>query len=223
MRATPRSVEAAESSRGSQPEGKRPHGTRGLYRTNPPLILSPMAILKIARMGHPVLRGIAQPVANPTAPEIRRLVTDMVETLDDIGGAGLAAPQVHVPRRVVIFRVPDERVTGRPDDLPQDLLALVNPVITPLGERHELGWEGCLSVPGLRGAVPRWARIRYRGVTPEGESVDRTVEGFHARVVQHECDHLDGILYPQRMSDLSLLVFNEESARFPIDLETAEE
>ncbi len=174
-------------------------------------------------MGHPVLRGIAQPVANPTAPEIRRLVADMVETLDDIGGAGLAAPQVHVPRRVVIFRVPDERVTGRPDDLPQDLLALVNPVITPLGDGQELGWEGCLSVPGLRGAVPRWARIRYRGVTPEGESVDRTVEGFHARVVQHECDHLDGILYPQRMSDLSLLVFNEESARFPIDLEAAEE
>jgi len=198
-------------------------GRAGFTAVNPPLILSPMAILKIARMGHPVLRGIAQPVANPTAPEIRRLVTDMVETLDDIGGAGLAAPQVHVPRRVVIFRVPDERVTGRPDDLPQDLLALVNPVITPLGEGQELGWEGCLSVPGLRGAVPRWARIRYRGVTPEGEAVDRTVAGFHARVVQHECDHLDGILYPQRMSDLSLLVFNEESARFPIDLETAEE
>jgi peptide deformylase len=182
-----------------------------------------MAILKIARMGHPVLRGVAQPVANPTAPEIRRLVADMVETLEDIGGAGLAAPQVHVPRRVVIFHVPAERVTGRADDLPQDLLALVNPVITPLGESRELGWEGCLSVPGLRGAVPRWARIRYRGVTPEGESVDRTVEGFHARVVQHECDHLDGILYPQRMTDLSLLVFNEESARYPIDLESAAE
>jgi len=182
-----------------------------------------MAILKIARMGHPVLRGVAQPVANPTAPEIRRLVADMMETLDDIGGAGLAAPQVHVPRRVVIFRVPDERVTGRPDDLPQDLLALVNPVITPLGDGQELGWEGCLSVPGLRGAVPRWAHIRYRGVTPEGESVDRSVEGFHARVVQHECDHLDGILYPQRMTDLSLLVFNEESARFPIDLDAAGE
>ncbi len=195
----------------------------GFTPARPPLILSRMAILKIARMGHPVLRGVAQPVANPTAPEIRRLVADMVETLEDIGGAGLAAPQVHVPRRVVIFRVPDERVTGRPDDLPQDLLALVNPVITPLGDGQELGWEGCLSVPGLRGAVPRWARIRYRGVTPEGESVDRTVEGFHARVVQHECDHLDGILYPQRMSDLSLLVFNEESARFPIDLDAAGE
>ena len=177
-----------------------------------------MAILKIARMGHPVLRGIAQPVANPTAPEIRRLVADMIETLDDIGGAGLAAPQVHVPRRIVIFRVPAERVSGHPDDLPQDLLALVNPAITPIGESQELGWEGCLSVPGLRGAVPRWARIRYRGVTPEGDVIDRTVEGFHARVVQHECDHLDGILYPQRMSDLSLLVFNEESARYPIDL-----
>jgi peptide deformylase len=187
-------------------------------KADPPLILWRMAILKIARMGHPVLRGIAQPVANPTAPEIRRLVADMVETLDDIGGAGLAAPQVHVPRRVVIFRVPADRVSGHPDDLPQDLLALVNPVITPLGDIQELGWEGCLSVPGLRGAVPRWARIRYRGVTPEGDVIDRTVEGFHARVVQHECDHLDGILYPQRMSDLSLLVFNEESARYPIDL-----
>src|SRR5258708_16302256 len=109
-----------------------------------------MAILKIARMGPPVLRGVAQPAANPTAPEIRRLVADMVETLEDIGGAGLAAPQVHVPRRVVIFRVPDERVTGRPDHLPQDLLALVNPVITPLRHCPRPGWEGRLSVPGLR-------------------------------------------------------------------------
>src|SRR5258708_22823697 len=195
----------------------------GFTPARPPLILSRMAILKIARMGHPVLRGVAQPVANPTAPEIRAVARGMVETLEDLGCPGLAAAQVHVPRRVVIFRVPDERVTGRPDDLPQDLLALVNPVITPVGDGQELGWEGCLSVPGLRGAVPRWARIRYRGVTPEGESVDRTVEGFHARVVQHECDHLDGILYPQRMSDLSLLVFNEESARFPIDLDATGE
>src|SRR5260370_3392005 len=114
----------------------------GFTPAKPPLILSRMAILKIARMGHPVLRGVAQPVANPTAPEIRRLVADLVETLEDIGGAGLAAPPVHVPRRLVIFRVPDERVTRRPGDLPQDLLALVNPVITPLGDRQELGWEG---------------------------------------------------------------------------------
>jgi peptide deformylase len=177
-----------------------------------------MAILKIARMGHPVLRGIAVAVEDSWAPEVRRLVADMTETLDDIGGAGLAAPQVHVPWRVVIFHVAADRTTGRADDLPQDLVALVNPVIEPVGDTTELGWEGCLSVPGLRGAVPRWARIRYRGRTPEGEPIDRTVEGFHARVVQHECDHLDGILYPRRMTDLGLLVFNEEAARYPIDL-----
>jgi len=177
-----------------------------------------MAILKIARMGHPVLRGIAERVADPRASEVQRLVADMIETLEDIGGAGLAAPQVHVPRRVVIFRVPAERTTDRPEDVPQGLLALVNPVITPLGDAREIGWEACLSVPGLHGAVPRWARIRYRGVTPEGERIDRVVAGFHARVVQHECDHLDGILYPQRMTDLRLLAFNEEGARFPIDL-----
>jgi peptide deformylase len=182
-----------------------------------------MAILKIARMGHPVLRGIAAEVADPTAPEIRRLVADMTETLDDVGGAGLAAPQVHVPKRVVIFQVPEERVTGTPDDPAQALIALVNPIVEPAGEERTLGWEGCLSVPGLRGVVPRWARVRYRGLTPEGRPVDRTVAGFHARVVQHECDHLDGILYPQRMSDLSLLVFNEEGARFPIALPGAGE
>lgn len=177
-----------------------------------------MAILKIARMGHPVLRAVATAVEAPWAPEVRRLVADMTATLDDIGGAGLAAPQVHVPWRVVIFRVPEERITGRPEDLPQDLVALVNPIVEPAGDGRELGWEGCLSVPGLRGAVPRWTRIRYRGMTPEGEPVDRTVEGFHARVVQHECDHLDGILYPRRMTDLGLLVFNEEAARYPVEL-----
>jgi peptide deformylase len=177
-----------------------------------------MAILKIARMGHPVLRRVAEPVADPGAGEIKQLVADMLETLEDIGGAGLAAPQVHVSRRVVIFRVPAERTTGRGEDLPQDLLALVNPVITPVGDAREIGWEACLSVPGLHGAVPRWARIRYQGVTPQGERIDRVVSGFHARVVQHECDHLDGVLYPQRMTDLRLLVFSEEGARFPIDL-----
>jgi peptide deformylase len=194
---------------------------RSFTRRRLPHILRGMAILKIARMGHPVLRRVAAPVADPTAPAVRRLVADMIETLEDIGGAGLAAPQVHVSERVVIFRVPPERITGEPDDLPQDLLALVNPVISPLGEAQAIGWEGCLSVPGLRGAVPRWTRIRYTGTTPEGRAIDRVVEGFHARVVQHECDHLDGILYPQRMNDLSLLVFNEEGARFPIDIDAA--
>jgi peptide deformylase len=177
-----------------------------------------MAILKIARMGHPVLRQAAQSVADPRAPEVRRLVADMVETLADIGGAGLAAPQVHVPQRVVIFRVPAERVTGHPDDQPQELTTLINPVIEPWGDATELGWEGCLSVPGLRGAVPRFCHIRYRALAEDGSAIERVAEGFHARVVQHECDHLDGILYPQRMTDMSLLVFTEEGARFPIEL-----
>jgi peptide deformylase len=177
-----------------------------------------MAILKIARMGHPVLRRRADPVADPTAPEIHHLIADMAETLADIGGAGLAAPQVHVPLQVVIFQVPEHRLTGRPEDQAQPLIALINPIIEPLGAEQELGWEGCLSVPGLKGAVPRFARIRYRGLAPDGSVIDRSVEGFHARVVQHECDHLDGVLYPQRMTDMRLLMFVEEGARFPIDL-----
>ena len=180
-----------------------------------------MSILKIARMGHPVLRRVAAEIADPTSAAVKRLVADMIETLEDIGGAGLAAPQVHVSQRVVIFKVPAERTTGRQYDLPQDLTVLVNPVIEPLPGPVELGWEGCLSIPGLRGAVPRHSRIRYRGATPEGGTVEREVEGFHARVVQHECDHLDGFLYPQRMTDHGLLMFLEEWQRHPIDL-TAE-
>jgi peptide deformylase len=180
-----------------------------------------MAILKIARMGHPVLRQVAASVSDPTAPRIKALVADMMETLDDIGGAGLAAPQVHVSERVVIFKVPVERTTGRPLDTPAELVTIVNPIIEPLAQDREIGWEGCLSVPGLRGAVPRFARIRYRGVTPDGDSIDREVEGFHARVVQHECDHLDGVLYLQRMTDHRLLAFVEEWQRYPIDLGAA--
>ncbi|HEY7991059.1 MAG TPA: peptide deformylase [Stellaceae bacterium] len=177
-----------------------------------------MAILKIARMGHPVLRAVAQPVADPAAPEIRALVDDMLETAIDATGTGLAAPQVHVSQRLVVFMVGPQRLTGRPLDEAQDWTVLINPVIEPIGDERELGWEGCLSVPGLRGAVPRWTRIRYRGVGLGGATIDRTVEGFHARVVQHECDHLDGILYPQRMPDMRLLQFNEEASRFPIGL-----
>ena len=153
-----------------------------------------MAILKIARMGHPVLRQVAAEVSDPSAARVKALVADMTETLEDIGGAGLAAPQVHVSERIVIFKVPADRITGRPLDTPMDLIAIVNPVIEPLGGEREIGWEGCLSVPGLRGAVPRFSRIRYRGLTLEGAVIDREVEGFHARVVQHECDHLDGVL-----------------------------
>ena len=165
-----------------------------------------MAILKIARMGHPVLGRRADPVADPTAPEIQRLVMDMVETMLDAPGAGLAAPQVHVPLRVVVFHVPGERAEGAA----VPLTVLVNPEIEPLTAETADGWEGCLSVPGLRGLVPRCTRVRYRGLTAQGEPLERIAEGFHARVVQHECDHLDGRLYPGRMADLSTLIFETE-------------
>jgi len=177
-----------------------------------------MALLKIARMGNPVLRAPAAAVEDPTAPWVRRLAEDMIETMEDAGGTGLAAPQVHQPWRIVVFFVSAERLTEMPGDVAQDLTVLINPVVELLGRERAFGWEGCLSVPGLRGVVPRHLRIRYRGIGLDGESIEREVEGFHARVVQHECDHLDGILYPQRMTDLRLLVFLEEMQRHPIDL-----
>lgn len=170
-----------------------------------------MAILKIARMGHPVLRRTADPVPDPTDPAIRRLVGDMVETMVDANGAGLAAPQVHVPLRVVVFVVPGDRATGdRGTNQEMPLTVLVNPEIEALTQETELGWEGCLSVPGLRGVVPRLTHVRYSALDLNGDRIDREATGFHARVVQHECDHLDGVLYPQRMTDLSLLTFAEE-------------
>jgi peptide deformylase len=169
-----------------------------------------MAILKIARMGHPVLRQRAAEVRDPTAPEIRALVADMLETLEDVDGAGLAAPQVHVPLRVVIFHVPAHRASGAGDDQPAGLTVLINPAVEPLGPETALGWEGCLSVPGMVGMVPRFQRVRYRALAPDGQLVERDASGFHARVVQHEFDHLDGILYPQRMTDMSLFGFAEE-------------
>ena len=189
-----------------------------LYRAMADRHICSMSILKIARMGHPVLRGIAAPVTDPTSAALHSLVADMIETLVDIGGAGLAAPQVHVASRLVIFKVPADRVTGQPGDTPLDLTVLANPEIEVLPGPVELGWEGCLSIPGLRGAVPRASRIGYRGIGLDGTVIEREVEGFHARVVQHECDHLDGILYPQRMTDHRLLMFVEEWQRHPPDL-----
>lgn len=169
-----------------------------------------MALLKIARMGHPVLRAPARAVEDPTAPWVRRLVEDMIETMEDAGGTGIAAPQVHKPWRIVIFRVDGERLSDLPGDVAQDLTVLVNPIVEPIGDEIAFGWEGCLSVPGLRGVVPRHLRIRYRAIGLDGETIAREAAGFHARVVQHECDHLDGILYPQRMTDLRSLVFSSE-------------
>lgn len=174
-----------------------------------------MAILKIARMGHPVLARRAEPVPDPTAPEIRQLVGDMVATMIDANGAGLAAPQVHVPLRVVVFQAPPERAE---DDLSDEerfdhtapLTVLINPQIEILGDEKEGGWEGCLSVPGMRGFVERASHLRYSGVDHEGNKIERVAKGFHARVVQHEVDHLDGVLYPQRMGDLGKLIFESE-------------
>jgi peptide deformylase len=198
-----------------------------------------MAILKIAKMGDPVLRAPAQEVPDPTQPPIRALIRDMLETMVDAGGVGLAAPQVHVPLRIVIFHEPPEATdtddvdeaedtedagdeaadgAGPEDDDPGPLHILINPVIEPLTDETAFGWEGCLSVPGMRGVVPRFTRIRYSGLGLDGKPISREAEGFYARVVQHECDHLDGILYPQRMTDLRLLGFNDELDRHPIEL-----
>ncbi|MFT5539812.1 MAG: peptide deformylase [Alphaproteobacteria bacterium] len=207
-----------------------------------------MAILKIARWGNPALRAPAQPVSDATAPAVHALVHDMVETMADAGGVGLAAPQVHVPLRIVVFHLPPERLAaedGPPaesageespienesdDDADDDsdeppvgsLHVFINPVITPEGEEQALGWEGCLSVPGMRGVVSRFTRIRYTALGLDGKSIEGLAEGFHARVIQHECDHLDGILYPMRMTDLQLLGFNDEFDRHPIGLPGAE-
>ncbi|MBF0093307.1 MAG: peptide deformylase [Alphaproteobacteria bacterium] len=166
-----------------------------------------MSILKIARMGHPVLRSVASPVEDPASPEIRRLVNDMIETMADAQGVGLAAPQVYVPKRLVIFFVPRDRGD------PVPLTVLINPVVEPLGGETDEVAEGCLSLPGMVGVVPRWTRVRYRGIDMSGNGIVREAEGFHARVVQHECDHLDGVLYPMRMADLSRFGFAEEIRR----------
>jgi len=174
-----------------------------------------MAILKIARMGHPLLLRSAERVADPAAPEITRLIADMVDTLAEASGAGLAAPQVHVSLRVVMFHVPEARVREEGGEEAEGcpFTVLINPEIEPVGQEISDGFESCLSVPGLAGMVPRFRHIIYRGVEQNGEPIEREASGFHARVVQHECDHLDGILYPMRMTDLSTLTFSSELSR----------
>jgi peptide deformylase len=164
-------------------------------------------IRDVLRMGDPRLWEVSQPVEEIPSPELDELLADMRDTMAAKNGAGLAAPQIGVRLRVVIFGV--EFNPRYPDAKPVPYTELVNPVITALDDATEEGWEGCLSVPGLRGVVPRFARIRYEGVDPRGARIRREVDGFHARVVQHECDHLDGILYPMRMRDLSRFGFTD--------------
>ncbi|MDH4450911.1 MAG: peptide deformylase [Rhodoferax sp.] len=167
-----------------------------------------MTVRDILKMGDPRLLRVAQPVSAFDSDALHLLVTDMLDTMRAANGAGLAAPQIGVDVQLVIFGSHDRnpRYPDRPLVPPT---VLCNPVITPLGDAEETDWEGCLSVPGLRGRVPRWARIRYTGLDPYGDPIDRSVEGFHARVVQHECDHLWGTLYPMRMRDFSQFGYTE--------------
>ena len=166
-----------------------------------------MAIRPVLRMGDPRLWQRAQPVDAFATPELHALIADMEETMHELDGAGLAAPQIGVDLRVVIFGFEDNPRYPEAESVPYTVL--INPVLTPLSDEVEEGWEGCLSVPGLRGLVPRWRTLRYTGFDQFGQPIERSVEGFHARVVQHECDHLDGILYPMRIRDLRSFGFTD--------------
>ncbi len=159
-----------------------------------------MAIRPVLRMGEPSLLAIEEPVADFDTPELHALIQDMQDTMEYMDGAGIAAPQIGVGLRVVIFGVGQNPRYPDADQVPYTIL--INPVLTPVSDLLEDGWEGCLSVPGMRGIVPRHTRLHYKGFDQFGNPIDRLVSGFHARVVQHECDHLDGILYPMRIQDL---------------------
>lgn len=171
-------------------------------------------ILKVARMGHPVLRQVAEPVPPDqiTSPEIQQFIEDLIETMYDYDGAGLAAPQVHVSKQIVVMEV--QRNPRYPNAPSIPLTVYVNPEITPLTDEMDEDWEGCLSVPGLRGRVPRYTKIRLRAYDRDGQRVDFVAEGFHARVIQHECDHLWGKLYIDRVRDTTSLTFMEEFMKY---------
>ncbi len=164
-------------------------------------------IREILRMGDPRLLERSREVAGFGTSELAALLADMRDTMHAHDGAGIAAPQIGVPLRVVIFGL--EHNPRYPDAEPVPYTELVNPILTPLSDEEEEGWEGCLSVPGFRGVVARYTRLRYEGFDPSGRTIRREVDGFHARVVQHECDHLDGILYPQRIRDMRRFGFTD--------------
>lgn len=174
-----------------------------------------MAVKSVLRMGDPRLWQVAEPISDFASTGLRELLADMRDTMQALQGVGLAAPQIGIGLRVVIFGNPAEAETAEknsryPDADGVPYTVLINPVITALSESSEEGWEGCLSVPGLRGSVPRYLKIRYQGYNEQGALIDRAVSGFHARVVQHECDHLDGILYPMRINDMTKFGFTQE-------------
>jgi peptide deformylase len=169
-----------------------------------------MAVLRIAKMGNPVLSIIAAPVPDPSAPEIRRLAADMQDTLEDIGASGLAAPQVFESKRLVVYRVIASRIPAGSGLVPRPWTVMVNPVIMPRSQNKAPVWERCLSIPGLHGKVPRYSHIAIRYQTLEGQTVSHDAHSSWAALLQHECDHLDGIVYPMRMTDLSSLAYNDE-------------
>jgi len=173
-----------------------------------------MAVLKVAHLGHPILRRIAEPIPPEGigAPAVQQLIDDMLETMEDHDGAGLAAPQVHVSSRLVIYGVRSNPRYPDADEIP--LTVLINPVVTPLGEEQVEDFEGCLSVPDLRGQVPRWTRVRVEAHGRDGRRLRFTAEDWHARVVQHECDHLDGKVYLDRMRSMETLTFLPEFHRY---------
>ena len=160
-----------------------------------------MAIREILKMGHPTLLEVAKPVEKFNTSELDSIIEDMIDTMKENDGAGLAAPQIGLGMQLVIFGFDSNERYPEADQVP--FTVLINPVITPIGDEEEDGWEGCLSVPGLMGVVPRFKKIRYQGKDQNGNEIDREVDGFHARVVQHECDHLIGKLYPMRIRDFS--------------------
>ena len=169
-----------------------------------------MAVLRIAKMGNPVLLQKAAPVEDPTAPEVRQLAADMQDTLEDIGASGLAAPQVFVSRRVVVYRIIAARIPEGSGLQPRPWTVMVNPVITPKTQSTTPVWERCLSIPGLHGKVPRFLQIEISFQDLEGKTHRHDANSSWAALLQHECDHLDGVVYPMRMTDLSLLAYNDE-------------
>ena len=166
-----------------------------------------MAIKSVLKMGEPLLLEVAKPIEQFGTPELRSLIQDMQDTMTALDGAGLAAPQIGVSLQVVIFGFKENQRYPDADEVPFTIL--INPELTPLSDEMENGWEGCLSVPGMRGMVPRYRQLRYKGFDQQGHIIEREVDGFHARVVQHECDHLQGILYPMRIEDFRTFGFTE--------------
>jgi len=171
-----------------------------------------MSVKEVLKMGHPILQQVAEPVTEFNSAFLDDIIGHMYETMESLDGAGLAAPQIGIPKRIVIFWVEDNPRYPEIEPVPNTIL--INPEIVFLNDDEELGWEGCLSVPGLRGLVPRATMIKYTGYNQFGETIERVADGFHARVVQHEVDHLDGILYPQRMTDMTKLGYEQE--HFPL-------